>query len=82
MGQATTPNTFSPDDVEPWQRLDPPVWWPRLGDYVIADRHLPDGTRQHMARGHAPHGLVVGNAQVIGEAGEAEPTLPARNLPT
>jgi len=60
--------TFEPADVMPWERADPPLWWPALKDLVIADHHLPDGTRQHMVRGHVEPGLVVSNAQVIGEA--------------
>lgn len=51
----------------PWDKLDPPVWWEAIKDFVIADRHLPDGTRQHMVRGNVAPGLVVNNAQVIVE---------------
>jgi len=52
----------------PWQRVDPPLWWEPIQDHVIADRHLADGTRQHMVRGHVEAGRVVRNAQIIGLA--------------
>jgi hypothetical protein len=55
------------DDVMKWERVAPPVHWPAAGAWVLADRHLPDGTRQHMVRGHVEAGCVVANAEVIGE---------------
>lgn len=55
-------------NVMDWQRVEPAIWWPAASAWVVADRHLPNGTRQHMIRGHAPDGLVIANAQVIGEA--------------
>lgn len=58
---------FDPDDVMPWQYLDKPYYWPALGKHVIADRHLPDGTRQHMVEGHVEPVVVINNAQVIGQ---------------
>lgn len=59
--------SFGDAEVMDWERVDPAIWWPAAQAWVVADRHLPDGTRQHMVRGHAPVGLVVANAQVIGE---------------
>lgn len=56
------------DNTMPWTRVEPPLYWPQIGDFVIADRHLPDGTRQHMVRGHVEHGRVVNNAQILGAA--------------
>lgn len=56
------------DDAMPWERVVPPLWWPKAGMYVVADRHLPDGTRQHMVRGNVEPGLIVANAEIIGEA--------------
>lgn len=56
------------DEPMPWLRVAPPIWWPAAAMYIVADRHLPDGTRQHMVEGHVPEGLVIDNAQVIGEA--------------
>lgn len=50
-----------------WERVDPPVYWPLIKAEVIADRHLPDGTRQHMIRGHVEPGRIEANAQIIGE---------------
>lgn len=55
------------DEAMKWQRVNPPIWWPAAKASVVADRHLPDGTRQHMIRGSAKPGLVIANAQVIGE---------------
>lgn len=55
-------------DVMPWERVVPPLWWPKAGMYVVADRHLPDGTRQHMVPGNVTPGLVIANAEIVGEA--------------
>lgn len=57
---------FDESDVMPWERVNPPLWWQEAGLNVIADRHLPDGTRQHMVEGHMQAGTVIGNAQVFG----------------
>jgi len=54
------------EQVMCWERVNPPVWWEDARRYVIADRHLPDGTRQHMVEGSVPAGTVIANAQVIG----------------
>lgn len=51
-----------------WQRIEPPLYWPQIGKHIVADRCLPDGTRQHMVPGHVAPGLVVSNAQIIGQA--------------
>lgn len=59
MGQAN-------NEAMLWERVTPPLWWPAAQQYVVADRHLPDGTRQHMVKGHVEPGLVIANAQVIG----------------
>lgn len=56
------------DSAMPWERIDPPILWPQFGNYIVADRHLPDGTRQHMIHGHVEPGRVFNNAQIIGEA--------------
>lgn len=58
---------FDKDGVMKWQRVSPPIPWKAAKAVVVADRHLPDGTRQHMVRGSVPVGLVIANAQVIGE---------------
>lgn len=57
---------FAESDVLPWERVIPPMWWAEASRNIVADRHLPDGTRQHMVEGHVPSGTVVANAQVIG----------------
>lgn len=54
------------DEVMGWERVKPPIWWPAAGRHVVADRHLPDGMRQHMVKGSVPAGTVIDNAQVIG----------------
>lgn len=58
---------FGKDGAMLWQRVNPPMAWAAANALVVADRHLPDGTRQHMIRGSAAPGLVIANAQVIGE---------------
>lgn len=60
--------SYNPDDVQPWTRLEPPFFWALLGDEVIADRHLPDGVRQHLVRGTVQPGKVLANAQILGQA--------------
>lgn len=69
MGQAIgqTGEVFNEADFPPWGYLTPPFFWKAFGAEVIADRHLPDGTRQHLVRGHVPQGTVVSNAQVFGQ---------------
>lgn len=61
---------FDEAECMPWKRIDPPYFWEALGAYVIADRHLPDGTRQHMVRGEVPEGTVFRNAQIVSEQQE------------
>lgn len=58
---------FGADGAMKWQRVVPPIHWPAANAVVVADRHLPDGTRQHMVPGSVLAGLVVANAQVIGQ---------------
>ena len=59
---------FGNDGAMKWQRVQPPIYWNAAKQEVIADRRLPDGTRQHMVCGSVPPGLVISNAMVIGEA--------------
>lgn len=58
---------YGSDGVMKWERVIPPVPWPAANAVVVADRHLPDGTRQHMIQGSVQRGLVIANAQVIGQ---------------
>lgn len=58
---------FGKDGVMKWEQVIPPIHWPAAEAVIVADRHLPDGTRQHMVRGCVQPGLVVANAQVIGQ---------------
>lgn len=57
--------TFTEHEIMQWQPVEPPHWWPAAGACVVADRHLPDGTRQHQVRAQVPEGLVIANAQVF-----------------
>lgn len=59
---------FGADGAMKWEQVVPPVWWAAASRHVVADRHLPDGQRQHMVSGHVQAGTVIDNAQVIGEA--------------
>jgi hypothetical protein len=54
-------------DVMKWERIVPPFPWKTAGLLVIAERYLPNGVLQCMVRGSVPKGLVISNAQVIGE---------------
>ena len=55
-------------DVMKWQRVSPAgYYWKEADAIVIGDRHLPNGVRQHLVKGSVPKGLVISNAQVIGE---------------
>jgi hypothetical protein len=51
-----------------WERVEPPYHWKTTGLYIVADRHLNDGTRQHMVEGHVEPGCVRAGAQVVGRA--------------
>lgn len=55
------------DSVMKWERVEPAIWWPSANAWVVADRHLPDGKRQHMVRGSVQSGLEISNADVIGQ---------------
>lgn len=39
---------WPPDELNPWELMHPVAYWPAAGGWVIFDRHLPDGTRQHI----------------------------------
>lgn len=58
---------FGKDGNSKWERVVPPIQWPAANAVVVADRHLPDGKRQHMVMGSVKAGLVVANADVIGQ---------------
>lgn len=66
MSMTSVHGEFDPDEVQSWRRIDPPYWWAKANAYVIGDRHLPDGTRQHLTLGKQDSGRVVANAQVFG----------------
>ena len=58
---------YKPEDIQPWEIVEPPYWWSKINMYIIADRTLPDGVRQHMVRGYVKVGTVVNNAQILME---------------
>lgn len=58
---------FGRDGLMKWQRVIPPIDWPKAQVTIIADRHLPDGTRQHMVADSVPLTRVIANAQLIGQ---------------
>lgn len=58
---------FGQDGAMKWQRVSPPIFWRRANAYIVADRHLPDGTRQHMVQGSVDPNRIVSGAHVIGE---------------
>lgn len=49
-----------------WERVEPPYHWKTTGLYIVADRHLNDGTRQHMVEGRVEPGCVRAGAQIMG----------------
>lgn len=57
---------FGGDGIMKWQRVIPPIIWPQAQVTIVADRHLPDGTRQHMVAGGRPTLRIVADAQLIG----------------
>jgi hypothetical protein len=61
----TVEHPYELEDVQEWTRLASPILW--RGFWIVADRHLPDGIRQHLVRGEVPYGFVVNNAHIIGE---------------
>ena len=63
----TTMIEFGKDGLPKWGRVDPPLRWENANAMVVADRHLPDGTRQHMIRGKTPDVRIVDNAEVVGQ---------------
>uniref|UniRef100_A0A6H1ZJC7 Uncharacterized protein n=1 Tax=viral metagenome TaxID=1070528 RepID=A0A6H1ZJC7_9ZZZZ len=50
-----------------WRRVEPPLWWDSISDYVIADGVLGD-LRGHMVAGHVEGIRIVRNAYVVGAA--------------
>jgi hypothetical protein len=55
------------DYVMDWIIFDPPYFWKKIGRNVLADRYLPDGTRQHVVEGYIPPNTIINNAQIFGE---------------
>lgn len=57
---------FGSDGVMKWERVERPLWWPAARAHIVADRHLPDGTRQHMLDVDVQVGAVLCGAQLVG----------------
>jgi len=57
---------FLPEEVQPFVLYDSPMYWDRIGDFVIGERYLPDGVRQHLVNGTVGCKLVVANAWIVG----------------
>lgn len=62
-----------PAQESTWFRVVPALWWPQAQAYVVADSHMPDGTRRHLVRGTCVPGHIVAGAQVLGEEDQAPP---------
>lgn len=54
-------------DAPLWARISPPYFWEQAQLHVVGDRHLDDGTRQHLVLEEVQPGLVINNAQVFSE---------------
>lgn len=39
---------FEEEEIQPWEFIDPPIYWKSANLNVIGDRHLPNGRRQHL----------------------------------
>lgn len=53
------------DEVMLWKHYEQRLLW--RGFWVVAERYLPDGTRQYLVRGTVPDGVIINNADIIGE---------------
>ena len=61
----TAEHLYELEDVNlEWMPMKPYLW---RGWWIVADWHLPDGTRQRLVRGQVPDGLIINNAHIIGE---------------
>lgn len=61
-----------------WERVVPPIWWEKAQLFVVADRVLDDGTREHMVQGHVEPGTVIHNANIVGELDSPEAEYSSR----
>lgn len=52
---------------EVWRRVDPPMWWDAIQDYIVADGEIGN-LRGHMVAGHVEGIRVVRGAIVVGQA--------------
>ena len=50
-----------------WNVIEPAYYWARHNLYVLADRHLPNGRRQHIVKGKIKPNTVLDNADIFGE---------------
>lgn len=49
-----------------WERIEPPIWWEAIQDFIVADGCCDNGLRAHMVMGHSAPGRIVRNALVVG----------------
>lgn len=72
-------------DQNPWKVFLSPVPWAGTKWSVLADRHLPDGTRQHIVDGEVEPGQMFANAMLFGQDHlhtlVPETTTPEKDLP-
>jgi hypothetical protein len=59
---------FDENGTMKWQRVVHKLYRKQTKAYIVADRHLPNGVRQHMTEGTVPSGTIISNAEVIGES--------------
>ncbi len=53
------------DMLQAFEWFDKPCYWPAMQCNVLADRHLPDGTRQHIVDREDLHGQTAHNAELF-----------------
>lgn len=54
----------NPHDALPFVKFNPPYNWVKHNLTVLYDRHLPDGTRQHIVSEDISVGTILDNAEV------------------
>lgn len=55
------------DGLPKWFRVEPAYWWTDAKLFVIGDRYVADGRRQHLVQGSVLENTVIGNADVFGD---------------
>ena len=57
---------MAPENVMEWEILDTSIYAEGFNDWIVADRHLPNGIRQHVIKGKVPEVRVWHNAEIFG----------------